>query len=98
MGDLLSAKFGADEETPLTGLVALRLLLSLLDKPDGKLFREVVERVEGRLPTTLRTWRDEYVTALKNGDVDPAKILEELGPDLANELFRAAGIDLDRSN
>lgn len=97
LGDSL-AKLGPDEQTPLFGLVALRVLLSLLDRPDGKLFKEVVERVDGKLPTTIRTWRDDYVAGLKSGEIDPARLVEEFGIDLAQELFRQAGIDYDPGN
>lgn len=92
------AKIEDEEETSLIGLASLRVLTSLLIKPDARMFREVVERVDGKLPVTVKTWRDEWIQALKNGEIDPAAVLEELGPDLAGELFHIAGITLDRSD
>ena len=82
-----------EESIPLVGLVSLRVLVSLLNRPDARLFRTVVDRVDGKLPMTIKTWRDEWVQALKDGTLDPSAVLRELGDELALELFRAAGVE-----
>lgn len=48
-------------------------------------------KVEGK----LRTWRDDVIDLLKQEKVTPAQVEEEMGEDLARELFVAAGIRRD---
>ena len=43
----------------------------------------------------LPTWRVEVVDLLRSGSVTPRDVLEELGSDLAAELFGAAGLAID---
>lgn len=40
----------------------------------------------------VETWRDEVVDLLKSGKINPDQVVEELGNDLATELFKSAGI------
>lgn len=40
------------------------------------------------------TWQDEIITLLKQGNVTPEEVEEELGHDLATELFKQAGISI----
>jgi hypothetical protein len=86
-------KRGGDD-LPLFALVALRALMALANEPDASLMGKVQDRVEGKLPTTIRTWQDEVIELLRSGTVEPAAVWEELGSDLARELFIAAGIPL----
>ena len=85
-----------DETVPMIGLASLRTLMSLINKPDARLFKEVVERLEGKMPSTVRTWRDQWIEAIKNGDVDLKVVEEELGTELAHQLFGAAGVRIEQ--
>lgn len=44
------------------------------------------------------TWRDKIIDGLRSGKVDPKSVQEELGFDLATELFVAAGISVGQSS
>lgn len=81
-------------DLPLFAMIALRTLMALANEPDASLLGKVQDRVEGKLPTTIRTWQDEVIELLRSGTVEPDAVMEELGPDLATELFVAAGIPL----
>jgi len=48
------------------------------------------ERYRERLEVT--TWRDKVIAALRSGRLDPQAVKDDLGYDLATELFIAAGI------
>ena len=85
-----------DDEVPLVGIASLRALIALINKPDARLFKEIIERVDGKLPTTIKSWRDEWVAALKAGELDPKVVEEELGGELAAELFLAASIEVSK--
>ena len=85
----------ADEEVPMIALASLRTLMSLINKPDARLFKEVVERLEGKMPSTVKTWRDQWIEAIRNGDVDRKVVEEELGEELAHQLFNAAGVHVN---
>jgi hypothetical protein len=74
-------------------LVAVRTLMAMVNEPDARMLREVMDRTEGKLPTRVVTWEDDVIGAIKNGA--PYRIVEsELGESLARELFHRAGIDV----
>jgi hypothetical protein len=86
-------------EVPMAGIVALRVIMEVISDPSAgsRLFATIMDRLEGKLPTTIRTWRDEFVEAIKSGDITWDKAEEALGLDLATELFVGAGIPIDGS-
>jgi hypothetical protein len=81
-------------DMPWFKLVALRSLQAMVNEPDSRMLREVMDRTEGRVPVTVVTWEDEYVRALKGHEVTPEWVRDELGDELAQQLFRAAGVTL----
>ncbi len=50
--------------------------------------RGLSDRVE------VNTWRDKVIAGLRKGELDPHKVIEELGVDLATELFNSAGVPI----
>ena len=44
----------------------------------------------------LKTWQDEIVALLRDGKLTPELVTEELGSDLAAELFIAAGVPVSQ--
>ena len=42
----------------------------------------------------IETWRDEIVELLESGLIKPSQVIDELGEDLAVELFESAGIPI----
>lgn len=48
--------------------------------------RGLSERVE------ITTWRDKIILGLRSGELDPQEVQQELGVDLAQELFTTAGL------
>ena len=87
----------AGEKTPATmnALIAAAVGIRLVNDPDARLLGVWLDRTEGKLPVVVRTWRDDWVAALKAGEITPAVAIEELGKDLAVELFGAAGIKVE---
>lgn len=43
------------------------------------------------------TWREEVISLLRSGSISVEQVIEELGRDLATELFISAGVPLDES-
>ena len=83
------------DKAPFAALIAVRQLMALANEPDARLLREVLDRTEGRVPVTVKTWRDEWIESLKRGDITPEWVRQTLGDDsLAQELFLAAGVIL----
>lgn len=90
-------KRGGDE-LPIFGVIAVRALMELMNDPSaGRLFGQVIERLEGKLPTTIKTWRDEVVDLLRSGSIMPGDVVKEFGDDLATELFVSAGIPIGQN-
>lgn len=78
-------------EAPIAALVAARALLTLMYDTDGRVLGTVLDRVDGKLPTTIKSWQDEIIALLKSGEIEPEIVQEELGDD-ADELFSRAGV------
>lgn len=74
--------------------VILRSFAALLFDPQASMLNAIMERAEGKLSQTIRTWQDEVIDLLKTGQVTPAIVRNELGDELARELFIAAGVPL----
>ena len=81
-------------EIPIEGMVAIRLWMVLMSEPTGPILKEVMDRTEGKLPTIVKSWRDDLITLIKEGTLTFKVLEEELGPDLATELFAGAGISV----
>lgn len=61
--------------------------------------REVLDRVEGRpaQAVTVRDWRSNLIELIKAGKLTADAVKQELGSDLATELFIAAGLPISES-
>lgn len=61
--------------------------------------REVLDRVEGKPPqaVSVRDWRSDLIDLIKNGKLTLDAVRQELGNDLATELFIAAGLPISES-
>jgi hypothetical protein len=83
--------------TPATmnAMIAAAVGIRLINDPEARLLGVWLDRVEGKLPTVVKTWRDAWIEALKENRVTPEWVRKTLGNDeLAQELFRAAGVTL----
>jgi hypothetical protein len=78
----------------IEGMVALRLWMSLMSEPTGAILKEVLDRTEGKLPTVLKSWRDDLIALIREGTLTYDVVKDELGRDLATELFAGAGISV----
>ena len=76
----------------IEGMVALRLWMVLMSEPTGAILKEVLDRTEGKLPTVIKSWRDDLIALIREGTLTYEVVEGELGRDLAVELFRGAGI------
>jgi hypothetical protein len=83
-------------DVPMAGIVALRVIMDITNDPaaGSRLFATIMDRLEGKLPTTIRTWRDDLIEAIKSGDITWDSAEAALGRDLAAELFAGAGIPI----
>jgi len=57
----------------------------------GKHFALFTDRVK------VENWRDEVIELIREGKVDSDDVIEELGSELAQELFESAGIPISSS-
>lgn len=74
-------------------LIAESMKLAAL-QGDVSAAREIRAATEGE---RLRTWRDEVIDLLKARAVTPQEVIEEVGEELARELFVAAGVTRNES-
>jgi hypothetical protein len=85
------------DDMPIEGMTALRLWMSLMSEPTGAILKEVLDRTEGKLPTVIKSWRDDLITLVKEGTLQFDVLEAELGRELAVELFAGAGIPVGQS-
>jgi len=83
-------------EIPIEGMVALRLWMVLMSEPTGPILKEVMDRTEGKLPTVIKSWRDDLIALVKDGALTYEILEAELGRDLAVELFAGAGVPVSQ--
>lgn len=87
-------QYGAKKIT-LKELIAYRLADALLFEPQASLLNAVMDRAEGKLAQTVNvSWREEIVQLIMEGRLTREEVTEELGDDLATELFVGAGVPL----
>ena len=83
-------------EIPIEGMVALRLWMVLMSEPTGPILKEVMDRTEGKLPTIVKSWRDDLIALIKEGRLTFNVLEAELGRDLAAELFIGSGVPISQ--
>lgn len=75
--------------------VIIRVYLALLFEPGSGLFNALMDRAEGKLAQTVNVnWREEIIQLITEGRLTREEVAEELGPDLATELFVGASVPL----
>lgn len=87
------ASIGKSRET-INGMIAIATALRLINDPEARLLGVWLDRTEGKLPTVVKTWRDDVTELIKAQAVGYSDVEAELGADLARELFRQAGVEV----
>ena len=75
-----------------------RAFAALLFDPSASLLNALMDRAEGKLAQIINVnWREEIIQLIMEGRLTREEVTEELGDDLATELFVRAGIPLTAS-